>query len=290
MKMLKYVFLALMGAVVLSSCTDEGDDPVLPPLGPSIQFLSGNDVLSADAEVPVGSVFQVNVTASAGDNTLQSIAIRENGSLIDLTRVTIDGAQPGGLPAGVPAADQNGFTYKIGILAHDVVDEVREYEVEVIDTEQLSSKVSLNITAIANVTEDTMRVINNADGQLMGGLNLVTGETVSRDSPDANIRDTGIDINLPLDSNWKKIFEEVNGSNLRVADAALVYDDVVTQTQLVDAYDAAVDAENDMSNEAVVGDLYLVKSASDEYFLLRITDVVNTVDNNNDFIEFSVKK
>ena len=269
MKILKYVFLALMGATVFSSCTEEGDDPGLPPLGPSIQFLNGPDLISADAEVAVGDVFQVNVTASAGDNTLQSLTIREDGSIIDLTRVTIDGAQPGGLPSPIPAADQNGFTYKISIIAHDAVDEVREYAIEVTDTEQLTSKVSVNITAIANVMEDTMRIINNADGQLLGGLDLAAGVTVPRDSAAAHIRDTGIDLNLPAASNWKRIFEGVNGSTLRIADAALDYDAVVTQAQLVDAYNAGTDAANNLSNVAVENDLYLVKSADDQYFLLK---------------------
>ena len=54
------------------------------------------------------------------------------------------------------------------------------------------------------------------DGQQFGGLNLYTGASVRFDSPDAQVRDLGIDLGQSAANNWIQKIIPVNNAVLKV--------------------------------------------------------------------------
>lgn len=283
--------LALVGAMLaFSSCTS--DDTDTPVAGPSISFSVTSGTSDGDS-VAVGEFFEVGITATAGAVPLASVSVEENGTRIsDLSRLTFNGSAASGSPALLTGTDKQSLNWTIGIKAHETADETRTYTIKVTDESQLPATVSLDITAIANVTELTGKLLKNQAGPAgQGGINLKTGEqtgTVASDptSADGHIKDEGIDINQSNATNWKQQISGMNSSELKDG-SGVDFAALKTQSQVQAAFDAAgsVIAVTDKLAE---GDVILVKNGSD-YFAVQITAIVVTDTDNQDYYDLSIK-
>lgn len=281
-----FVFTLLIAvAALFTACDTTPPEPV----GPSV-VVTGP---AADT-VFTDSVFIITVSATSGDANIQSISVTENGSPIATSRLSFDGFTAGSNPSPIVTGGETGFTYEVGITASSV-EETNTYAVVITDVEGLTASESFDIVTeiefvATPVTERTMLLLLNQSGPSgQGALDLETGAQSGTGATDteADLKDTGIDTNLAVDKNWLQVITSFNNAELRVPATGLVYDEVVTSEGVLAAFDAGQDiTETDM---VAVDDLFLVKTADGNYYLLKTAAITVTAADNKDSYEFSVK-
>lgn len=293
---LKFFALVAVLSMVITSCTP--DEPV-DPLGPTLSVASGG-VLDT-ASVLIGETFVVRITASQGDGLLTRLEVQENGSLLsDLDRIQFDGDPAGGNPTPLPEAAQTGFTWEVTITASNTPDETNTYTIRIVDENNNSASVSVDITTIdpgIPVDIQTMVLLLNAGGPTgTGGLDLHSGNGTGSFEATTDLRDMGIDLNLPAAQNWRQQITTdglSTGAILRTPAAGLDYDAIAKREEIIAAFEAGATVPG-ASEKVAVGDLFLVFSedASSEYsyFLLKVVEIVVTPNNNADYYEFEVKR
>ncbi|MEM6802828.1 MAG: hypothetical protein AAF696_15570 [Bacteroidota bacterium] len=296
MKKLSNLLIALicLGAIFVG-CEE---DPIPPSAnGPTIAVNSGTSEVIDAATVAVNTVFSVDIITTAGDVDITQIEIEENSSLIDAGRITLDGSAAGGNPSPIGANFASGFNWTIGITTSDQVDVVNTYTIRITDADGLSDELSVDITQIASVSEETMVLLLNQGGPAgTGGVDLDTGTgTGTRETTDANgnidssyvnaeLRDMGIDV----DGNWLKKVGVINNSQLVVPAAGFDYDAVVSINELVSAFEAGTEVQE--SEVVTIGNTFIVKNEFGKHFAVKVTDLTETPNDNSDFYTLSVKQ
>ncbi len=307
--------LALAFTVILSTgCNPDGDDPT-DPTGPDARFVTESGFLDANADVEVGQTFKTKVSLLTGDSKLQSVTIYEDDVKLGTNFFTING---GTLTANNPflitGADKDGVTYEFEISTVNTVGAVRTYEVEVTDEKGLKDAVSLTITSKAPATTPiemslTGILFNASDILPTGGLDLDNGNNVSATSSLAEIRDMGINCAMPNATNWRKQIGTVNGAEMkRVVPAnvenfsfanATNKEIILAAFETGDPIDSNLSTLNcdpntnvvvtDVTIPLVVGDMFVIKGATGRIYLIRVDEVNNTTNDNNDNYMMSLK-
>ena len=281
------IAFALIGAII-TGCEEE---PPAPASGPTIAVNSGSGNVVDAADVPINTEFIVSIITVAGDADITEIEVQENGTAIAASRVTLDGAAAGGNPSPIGANFASGFNWDIGIVTSDVVDATNTYTIIITDANGLSDELSVSITQINALTETTMVLLQNQGGPAgQGGLDLNTGTQTGTQATDtdADIRDMGIDINLPNDQNWIQKIGVINGSEIAIPDASFDYDAVASTAQLQAAFELGTSV-TETPEKVLVDDVLLVKSEG-VYFAIKVTAVNVTPSDNTDGYELSVKQ
>lgn len=250
---------------------------------------------SSPTEAGSGSVITLSIDATKGTAGLSTIAVYENDTLMNVSRVTFNsnGSTTAftANPEFTPVTES--FQADLDIQVAEMADSVTyAYRVELTDAEGLTASATLDVLVVNSIdTAYTGVLVYNRSGQRLGGLNLYTGEAIAFNSADAQIRDVGIDINLPADRNWIQKIRAVNAAVLKVPGANQVENFSFANTNTRDAIIAAFDNGDTIgdSDKVAIGDVFLVKN-NDDYFILEVTNVVVTAADNNDYYEFSIKK
>ena len=160
-------------------------------------------------------------------------------------------------------------------------------------TASATATVTVEMAPVETAIDTTFSavLVYNRDGQEFGGLNLYNGEAVAFNSMDAQIRDLGIDLNLPSADNWLQQITAVNDAELKAPGDSqpegFSFETTNTREALIATFDNGVAITN--SEKVAVGDIFLVKN-NDDYFILQVTEVTVTAGDNNDYYEFSIKK
>lgn len=279
----------LIVLAMIAGCQDDPDDPIIPT-GPSLTLQSGSNIISGDATVVPGEAFTLRVRGTAGSSPMVAVSVYDNNSLLPLNRLQVNNATPGANPFLLSAFEAQSFTLDITINAH-VTESTHGYAVEVRDENQLTGLVSVNITTEdprTPVVEMTGLQLFNAGGPPgTGGINLFTGMSTGSADPNAQLRDLGIDTDLPPAQNWRQMIAPINDAVLHIPPVGLVYDDIEFVEDIIAAFDDGVTIQ--ISDFVQVGDLFVVRQ-NDDYFFLLVTDVVVTSADNNDYYMFDVKK
>jgi len=287
--------LALVGILFFSGCTEEEmpGGPTLPPLAPFVQFLDESGAIVSDTTLEPGGVFRIKLDLQTGDNPLKSVGIREDGDLVPTARIDMDaGFRTPQNPLLITGSDVDGFELIIDIDAHSV-EGIRTYtfrvEDEVGETDEISLDVEVMMEEVRTPidTTATMILVNNADGQLQGGLDLDVPETIGANSNMAELRDLGIDLNVPVPSNWRRQIQTRNNATLVMLDTAnFSFTEVAFKDEVKTFYDSGTEAS--VTPVLSTGDAFAVKREND-YFLLILTEIVVTADDNNDYYQFDIK-
>lgn len=246
----------------------------------------------SDLEAGTGALVRVKVDATKGTFDLATIAVYENDVLMDPSEVYFDDGMLQAFasnPVAAPGVDN--FQTTLAITMSDS-GETAVYAIEVADAQGFTGQATINVTLNPGLdTTYTGVLVYNKDGQEFGGLNLYTGASVPFNSPEAQLRDLGIDINLPLADNWLQQIIPVNDAVLKVPGAnqpeGFSFENITTRDALVAAFDAGTEIAQ--SEKVQVGDIFLVRK-DDDYFILQVTEVTVTASDNNDYYEFSIKK
>jgi len=305
--------LAMAFAVILfTGCDPEGDDPG-DKLGPDVSFVSEAGFLNGNADVEAGETFKIKVSALTGDAKLKSVTIYEDDVKLATNFFVINsGAITSNNPFLIVGADKDGATYEFEISTVNTVGAVHTYEVEVEDDGGLKDAVSLTITSVAPATTPiemslTGVLLNQAGPAGQGGLDLDTGVGTGSNAANAEIRDVGIDCGLPDASNWRKQIGTINGAEMRrvrpemvenfsfanatnkeiIAAAFSTGSSILDTNQAIDCQGNMVTV-TDMTLPLVVGDMFAI-SANSKIYLIRVDEVNNTTNNNDDNYKFSIK-
>lgn len=262
---------------------------------PTVSLVDEAGFLSADASLQEAGTFVVKVEATRGGAALQSIGVFEDGVLIDeLSRLDFNGFEFDANPFSLAANDKEGFIAEVGVVSH--ASGIANYAFEILDEDGNKASISINVDIESTAVDGqfTAIMVNNADGpsDSFGGLDLDdTPEAVAFNSADAELRDLGIDTDIAVPENWLQQVEPVNGATLRVPDFTqsenFSFDNANSREAIVAAYDSGI--EQTQSEALSVGDLLIVKR-NEDYFLLEVTRVEVTTDNNLDFYEFDIKQ
>lgn len=264
--------------------TVEVTPPTLNILSPESPFEAGT-----------GTINTIEIEAMKVGADLSSISVYENDVLMDASRLFFD---DNGLtafannPETVP--DTDSFQTGIAIQVSNTPDTTNgyTYRIDVTDADGITGSAVLNVFVTETLdTTYTGVLVYNKDGQELGGLNLYTGNSVAFNSPDAQIRDLGIDIDKVAAENWIQKIRAVNGAVLKVPGdnqpEGFSFENTNSRSTLIAAYDNGVEIGD--SDEVMIDDVFLVQNGND-YFIMKVTDVVVTTSDNNDYYEFIIKK
>ncbi|MCG8326229.1 MAG: hypothetical protein MI974_01030 [Chitinophagales bacterium] len=320
------LFLKLSGvAFILTLLIATGceDDPVVDPLGPTITFESGDNLVSADVTLGTDvTTIAVRVTADVGDNPLNTLTFLVEGVEVSganigdyIKSVTSNGsAITPNNPMLITDANKNGGTWDIEIaLFGQVEDQTVNYGFEVADEVGERALVDLDVTLFDPGTplnnELSGVLLNQAGPAGTGGLDLDTGDGTGSSDAASEIRDLGIDCTIdPANAeNWRAQIGTINGANMVKVDPSTLgegfsFSEVKTTEAIVEAYDAGAaladgvsqnaqcdeTAVTDVSDPAVVGDIFSVLSGG-KYYLIQIDEVNAISGSNGDNYVISIK-
>lgn len=301
----------VMVALFFSSC---GDDPVVVnPLGPEISFVADPGFLDLDSDVIVGETFSVKVRLSKGDAQLQTLAIDEGSSKLETSRFTINsGAITSNNPLLITGTDKDGTTYTIDITPSgtQAVGDVTTYTFTATDESGETDAVDIIITTVDTPGTDistsiTGVLLNQAGPAGTGGLDLDDGTGTGSSAAGAEIRDLGIDCDLPDNSNWRMQMGTTNGAIMVAVDLSqlenFTFENVTKVESIIEAYNTGIalaDGESDncatpvavtdVTSAVSVDDMFAV-FANDTYYLVKVDAVNNTTADNDDSYELSIK-
>ncbi len=271
----------------LNGRTDEASVEVtILSAPPTITYMGTNP-----REVSLGgNIF--NVTATPGGANLSTIAVFEDGELVDPTRLELDGVDFDVNPYSLVGDDQAGFDMASVLIRFlDAGTTNITFEVEDVNGETASTEVSVEVEAPGTPVTNTYTasLLSNADGpaNVLGGLNLYTGENVSVNSDFAYIIDLGLDLTT---GEWRQQIQGNNGTELRSANPnspeLFNFENINSREAIIGAYDSAIIGNT--SGVVSEGDVFLANRGGD-YFIMTVTDITVTPNNNEDRYLFNIK-
>ena len=178
--LIKLGFLCILLALAFAAC--EGDPMTSGDRPAGITFIEG-DGLASDCDTVISlRTFCVDIEVIQGDTLIKAIAVREDGVLVDVPRMTYDGTPAPANPWLLPERGEDGFLTKICIQAHDD-ESTRIYTIEIIDD---ADRVSTDSIKIATVFPPTV----------MAGVGDTTNVNGPCEKHTLNISIS--DVNIPL--------------------------------------------------------------------------------------------
>jgi hypothetical protein len=282
-------FLLLAGTLVFTSCTkDEDTDPTTP----SVSLGTGAGFVSADATITVNTPFTVNIIATKGSADLKEVAVYKDDVLLGIAEIKFDGVDATTNPQSVSSFDAAALNWEIEIDGIALA-ATHTYRFTVIAEDGLTNSVSVTITTVEPVTEDMGVLLNAAGPAGTGGLNLATGQGTGSSDPSAHIRDNGIDVGLPVPTNWLQQIAPANntkGVKLRAAAAGTTWDGIANKGDIIAAFTAG-GSDLSVTTKVAAGDMFIVNDPSDNsYYFIRIAEVNVTPDNNADNYMIDIKR
>jgi hypothetical protein len=255
---------------------------------PTVSLLSGTDFITSDAEVAAASDVKVQVKGVKGDVNMKTLTIYENGTKLALERIT-DGLNAN--PALLSGTDAESFTKPITFKAQSTG--TSDYLFIVEDENLLKDTVEITLSVYTpfniNVAELKMW---NFHGPNFGSIDLQKGVALSSDDVAGDAQDIGI-VNVLTDQTWKKKIKVKNGTLMATPAANLDFTQVTSLEKLIAAYNAGTQATE---AGVTVGSVFLFKTpksvtgkSSDDYFIIKTTDLKETTGDNLDYYIFHLK-
>lgn len=300
----------LSGVLFMSSCAE--DDTTTPGGGGSDTTPTVAISNVSATTVDGGSTISFTVTAAKGTNDLNSFTVTEDGAVMGTDRYSIteytDNSITLSNPQPLSGNDISNFVYNVNItvpeenadptLAADYV-----YEVTVADSKTGTDSdfvtVTVNATAIpaTPLTNTLFGILLNQAGPMgTGGLVLGSGEGVA--SADGDIRDMGIDTDLPNATNWRQRIGPSNGSIMKFVNTASLPEGFsFANTDNVEVIIEAFDTGSELTGEVnglpatdivEVDDMFVVLQ-NGVYYLLSIASIDPTSTDNNDSYTIDIK-
>lgn len=299
MRILLNYFVAILAISVLtlSSCTKDGKDPIpatTPNTAPTVTVTNkdGSSFSGTFKDSPVGTKLSILLKAEDAEKNLKTISFKKNGQDVDASSgdIRIDSFTTiiAANPLLVAGTDTAGFSRVVYLTAPSSESDSVTYTITVADAKGLEASTDVKI-----ITEDKktrtqfskdQAVFWNRSGKNNGGLDLDNGTAVSSSSDESELQDKGIDQN----GNWLKQFEAENGAELRApsSDDNIVYSNVQYVEEISDFYDRGTTLS--ITGAVTKGDIFLVRKGTRTY-LIEVSNVVETSDNNDDYYEVNIK-
>lgn len=192
--------------------------------------------------------FNVGVQLSAGDDSIRTFTVLEDGEILDASRIIyLNPDFPAMNPLVLLPEEQVGISFNsLLIRPEDAVNTVRTYTFRATDANGVVGETTITITFETPTTDLTFNMagvfFNSSDAASTGGLDLDTGTAVAFNSNDAELQDEGINTNQ-AGENWRTQVSDVNDAVLKIADLTvlgdgLTFDDVLLTSQIEQVFDA----------------------------------------------------
>ncbi len=306
-----FAFLAISLSLFTTSCEDDGpiEPPVIENFAPTLDFLSddptgeGQVVSDEDFVVQSPGAFQFQVALEGIDATppLNTLTIERDGVQIALDEelisiTTANGADITQNPALLVNDQSDAFQIKV-VLRTPADRGTYTYDFILADDEGLTDTESITVTTVEPGTDinpvSTDNVIFNASGPNQGAFDLDALMSTSSNSDASELQDNGINTDLPAASNWRRTISPENGAVMvEVNRDNLPEDYDFNEVQFVEEIEEAFDTGDAISGSTdviEVGDEFVVQSTAGTLFLIQVTEVNATDNNNLDNYVFSVK-
>lgn len=261
-------------------------------------FEAANGGLAADATLASQSNFKVELVAAKGGSPLSTLTILEDGVEVDASRIKFGVDNDFALasdffsnPLDLVNDEKDGFDWFVWVDSH--TDGTKTYTFSVADESGASENLTLDIsiatgTPVAELSGKLL--LNSAGPSGTGGINLLTGDgTGSGISDGGHIKDEGIDLSQPTADNWKKQISGVGNNVIRTPGVDFPVSDFAAVQYSEEIQIAFDNGDAVTTTDVAVGDRFLVQLTSGEYVLVLVTNINETVDNNDDYYELSIK-
>ena len=311
--MKKFLWLfafALTSTVFFTSCEEDTVDP-----GPGFDTPPSISISGISATtVEPGATITFTVTANSGTNEMNSLKVTEDGVNMSATdgSYSIDEFVAQSLTLNNPQLltnnDRTNFTYNISIIVPATPGDY-VYEAVVADDKNVEDSDSFTVTVEETGTPLSSTLVgvllNQAGPAGQGALDLdqgfgtgVTSNGMNATPADAEIRDMGIDTDLPNAENWRQQIGAMNDATLRVVDVnaqpeGFSFANVATKEEIIAAYDTGINLPTEVngipaSDPVSTGDLFVVERGG-VYYLLSVASVDVTASDNTDSYTFDIK-
>jgi hypothetical protein len=281
---LAFLMVALVGAVMISSCGGEGDDTP-EPIGPTLQFLGGAEYVSSDVELTAETPFAVGIRGTHTEN-IEKLRVS----------VSINGANAGTLfdSSFKTKSLDYVFNHETGPAA-----QTEKYTFTLTDKNGVETSRSITITntgsggAVLKEFADGANGFKvwNVRGPNLGAFDLVAnGPQASADPPTGkDIQDSVAQSDFSGSTiNWPARWTSRNGTTFKKVTVS--YESVINEGSLESAWTNG-GTETSVLQAIKVGDVYIAKlRGGSDYVIINITEVVNTPSDNLDYIAFKYKK
>jgi hypothetical protein len=290
MKKIKFSLMAIVAMtamVYLNACSGEEGDDIKPT--PNLELIGGSGYVASDITLEVESpfTFGINVTSSV---RLEKLEITRNiGGTINI-------------PANCSACDSSlsDKTLRVDVdFTTGTSTGTEIYTITVTDKDGGSTSKDITITVVEagsdleEITADdnggeTLKVYNFLGPQL-GAFDLLQGLPLSSGDPDSDKDIQDSTTNAELNA-WPGRWTSRNGSTFKKLGSGYTWDNIKTDVALKAAWDDNTDnPESFLTVED--GDLLAIKlRGGDTYCLIEILEVVQTSNNNNDYVAFQYKR
>ena len=147
----KRILPLLILVALFASCGDDLTGGLLNQNeddAPSAGLIAEGGFVLGSADVETGETFKVKLSASSGTASLRSVTIKEDGDVIDLSRIAVDGVPASANPILLFSPDTESFIWEIEVVAHED-ESAKSYTFEVADELDLKSDVTVTISTMA---------------------------------------------------------------------------------------------------------------------------------------------
>ncbi len=180
MKYIQLSIISLIAIFIIAACggdvetcidplTGEICEPPPIPVYPSLVKVDTLDFKTDDFFLEPSQEFAILLRGRKGDEKFSSLEIRENGQLLDLSRMTIDGTPLRSNPyifSNTEEADL--FLWEVGLIAQDTKDKVQyEFIIEDLVERQAITDIIVN-TLINNMTPPIINLSPDSTQVLIG--------------------------------------------------------------------------------------------------------------------------
>ncbi len=289
MKKLFYYLLPAILIFAIQSCTEDPIDDIEPTL----EFEAGANYISANAIVDGGSRIKTKLKGLKGSSDLKTFSVFQkkstetSNSLIDLSVLEINGQIASANPKLIlDAAEKSSFSYEVSFPIPANQDTV-VYTFELVDENgEKANKTFTIYTKDVRVTTLTAKRLYNAAGPLgRGGIDLHTGISTGSIPSDPTTASAEI-IDLGT-ATWKMQFSPRDASETTIKFVTESFDDLSSKSLIEDAFTGGNFIGTIISPKK--NDVYVIKSGI-FYFAIKITDIVATSNDNNDYFEMEIKQ
>lgn len=290
MKKLKFSLMAVVmmtGMVYLNACSGTGEDDVKPT--PNLELIGGSAYVASDITLEVETPFTIGINVTSTVRLEKLEVTRNIGGTINI-------------PANCSACDSSLSDKSLRVdvdFTTGTSTGTEIYTITVIDKDGGTSSKDITITVVAagsdleEITADdnggeTLKVYNFLGPQL-GAFDLLQGLPLSSGDPASNkdLQDSVTNAEL---KSWPGRWTSRNGTTFKKLGDGYGWDNIRTDVALK----AAWDDTNDNPSESLLvskGDILAAKlRGGDTYCLIEVLDVVQTSNNNNDYVSFQYKR
>lgn len=181
MKFIKLGVISLISLLAFAACntgvenecidpiTGEACEPPPIPVYPLLVKVDSTGFLTDDIFVQPSSTFHILIKGTKGDSLLQTLEIRQNGELLKLDRMSINGVPLRSNPYIFGnTAESNEFLWDVALVAHDDIEKVQyEFILEDETGRQAITDIIVN-TKINSLTPPTIELLSEVTPSILG--------------------------------------------------------------------------------------------------------------------------